>query len=481
MLILKIELKLFKNNDNKNNDKMALSLKKSSKIEFIGTNQRIYSFTIIHYPYYTDEKKQDFEYYLLKVEKDEKITISNIYCQNNYFRTITNLKSGLTYLDCSKNLITELSYLPETLEYLNCSYNKLKTLNLFNDSHINLKYLDCSHNKIIEINHLPKTLTELDISYNKIVIIPELGNNLIKFNCGFNKINFISEILPPNLKILCVNYNRLEKIFIHKNIQYLDCSYNLILILDFEENSSLKFLYCQSNMLKKLVLPDSIKYLECQSNQLEMISSFPKSLVELDCSENNLLYLPPFPSSLTKINCSYNLLDELNQIPNNCTQLNCRMNYLKFLPPIPKKLLESDNLKCHLNEYIDPKTHKFEGYSGIKEFNLEEFRSFVYYFQFRYSYNKLNIPPHIPQELYENPEKKITINCSLHTNPHKRIHTNDVLNQIINSDFSKLSHQCSKCNSLYFDIFPYIEFIYIHQELCPVQHFYCLKCRSKTK
>jgi len=457
-------------------------MKKSSKIEFVREDHHAYIFERKYNKYYTDEEDHDFEYYLAKVENNQNKCISKISCPHNNFLSIKNLKYGLTYLECSNNRITEFSYLPKTLKHLNCSYNKLKTLNIFNDSHINLKYLDCSHNKIIEISYLPKILTELDISYNKISVIPELGNELVKFNCGFNKINNIQEILPQNLKILYINNNYLERIFIHKNIQYLDCSHNHILNLDIEENSySLKFLYCQSNMLKKLVLPDSIKYLECQTNQLDIINNFPKYLLELDCSENNLLYLPQFPLYLTKINCSYNLLDKLNQIPNNVKYLDCRGNYLNFLPPIPKNLLESNNIKCGHNEFIDPKTHKFEGFSGVKEFNLEEFKSFVMYFKFRYSYNKLNILPQIPQELYENPEKKITINCSIYTNPHKRKKPTSIINNIIDSNFSSLCQSCSKCKSLYIDIFPYFEFININKELCPIQHFYCLKCRSKTK
>jgi hypothetical protein len=140
-----------------------------------------------------------------KIKRLGKMPTSLIYlnCSCNKIDKIEELSNNIVVLDCSKNCICDLGELPSKLEILLCYKNKIKQ---FSDIPNKLKILNCEINEITKIDKLPDTLIGLNCCYNKIneIDIVKL-NNLIRFECKNNKIEYIT--LPLNINTLICDEN----------------------------------------------------------------------------------------------------------------------------------------------------------------------------------------------------------------------------------------------------------------------------------
>lgn len=170
-------------------------------------------------------------------------------------------------------------------------------------------------------------------------------NNLKKIN---------KSLLPPNLKILCLNQNKITSIShldIPESIEILFVSVNQIKHFDGVEFQNLKKLDISVNCLETFTFPPNVEKVNISANTLEKIGEFPESLTKLLCHDNMLTdfsyinnkliciniannkfsELPPFPDTIEYIICEDNYISQLWYIPENVKVFNIKNNRLKNL------------------------------------------------------------------------------------------------------------------------------------------------------
>lgn len=191
------------------------------------------------------------------------------------------------YLDLSKLEIDD-QYLLELLE--------LKRIqNIFNQ----IEFLDLSNNKLTKIPDLEKfpNILYLNISFNS--IDQHIHNeNLIELTCHNNLIrsiksnklthlsasnNLIESLDIPNIKILIINYNKIDWLSSYINLSYLECIENQIKQID--NMIGLEELYIGYNKLINVKNMPNLKVLNCVGNPIEKIKYFPnlKTLMASTC------------------------------------------------------------------------------------------------------------------------------------------------------------------------------------------------------
>lgn len=139
-----------------------------------------------------------------------------------------NLPQTLQQLDLSKNnisVVTNADHL-KNLEILVFSENKLKEVPKFNDT---LKRLDISKNDIKKLENLPEDLVELDCSEcnlkdlngvpkkltkliafsNEFKFIITLGESLHICDLSHNKISYLTNKIPTNMRVFDISNNEL--------------------------------------------------------------------------------------------------------------------------------------------------------------------------------------------------------------------------------------------------------------------------------
>ncbi len=180
-------------------------------------------------------------------------------------------------INCSNKGISDLTGIEEFTEFffLNCSYNQLRSLDLSNNT--NLELLKCSDNQLTELNLLNNT-------------------NLKLLGCSGNQITTLNLSNNITLEVIECYDNQLTSLNLSNNIALinLNCSDNKITNLNISNNTSLKLLKCQNNQLISIDISKNtaLDNLYCSNNQIVGINiSDNIALVWLDCSGNKLTSL----------------------------------------------------------------------------------------------------------------------------------------------------------------------------------------------
>lgn len=170
-----------------------------------------------------------------------------------------------------------------------------------------------NYNSVNIIDALDSSVEKLPrIRGRNITELPDLSRfvNVKMLNIHDTEITEIKN-LPPNLKVLFCNNNRIEKMSLPSTLRSLFCMDNHIEeIIDLPEK--LHLLKCEGNRISRLRLPSSLKMLVCDSNRIKEIPYLHEGLEQLSCCNNSLLDLGIVPSSLTYLNCCYNPLQFKN-------------------------------------------------------------------------------------------------------------------------------------------------------------------------
>lgn len=209
------------------------------------------------------------------------------------------------YLDLSKLEIDD-KYLSQLFE--------LKKINYILNK---IEFLDLSNNKITKIPDLKNfpNILYLNVSFN-LIDHDIVDNNLIELTCHNNLIktikskklthlnasnNLINSIDVPNVKILIINYNKINWIPSYINLSYLECIDNNINKID--NMLELEELYIGNNNLTNIKNMPKLKVLNCVGNPIDKIKYFPnlKTLMSSTCKVSSQYIL----SNMEKIKSDY--------------------------------------------------------------------------------------------------------------------------------------------------------------------------------
>jgi Leucine-rich repeat (LRR) protein len=135
--------------------------------------------------------------------------VTELYCSHNQLKELPVLPHSLELLDCDNNQLKELPVLPDSLKELYCSNNQLKELPVLPDS---LKVLFCSNNQLKELPVLPDSLKGLYCIENQLKELPVLPDSLEYLYCSNNQLKELPDIIPWEIKIFGIEYNKLEYI-----------------------------------------------------------------------------------------------------------------------------------------------------------------------------------------------------------------------------------------------------------------------------
>jgi protein phosphatase 1 regulatory subunit 7 len=187
-----------------------------------------------------------------KIENYKYLDFSKLDINNEYLLKLFDLE--------------KIKKILERIEFLDLSHNKLTILpNL--DKYSNIIYLNISFNNIEE-DICDNNLIELTCDNNKIKSIK--SNKLTHLNASNNNITSIN---VPNIKILILNYNKLNWIQSYLNLTYLECINNEINNIDNMIN--LEELYIGNNNIRNISNMPKLQILNCIINPLDKIKYFP--------------------------------------------------------------------------------------------------------------------------------------------------------------------------------------------------------------
>ena len=209
------------------------------------------------------------------------------------------------YLDLSKLEIND-QYFLQLLE--------LKRINFILNK---IEFLDLSNNNLTKLPDLKKfpNILYLNVSFN-LIDHDIVDNNLIELTCHNNSIksikskkithlnasnNLISLIDVPNVKILIINYNKIDWIPSYINLVYLECIENNLVKID--NMIVLEELYVGNNKLSNIKNMPNLKILNCVGNPIDKIKYFPnlKTLMASTCKVSSQYIL----SNMEKIKSDY--------------------------------------------------------------------------------------------------------------------------------------------------------------------------------
>jgi hypothetical protein len=221
--------------------------------------------------------------------------------------------SELSWIDEDFN--TNIFNLPNTINYFDVSYNSIYAF-----------YKGSSHNYI-----LPENLKVLNVSFNKLDFISDnVPKQLIALNISNNTIKYIPK-LPETIKILNGSNNTI-KWFDQElpNLEKLNLSYNHIYYFRFDRlKDNLRFLDLSGNQLKEItgdIFPPNIEIIRLIDNRLEKVPELPAKLKEFDISYNKIKSISNYPVSLVELDVSHNLLEVLCNSIMGCNDMK-KLNY----------------------------------------------------------------------------------------------------------------------------------------------------------
>ncbi len=296
---------------------------------------------------------------------------------------------------------------------LNLSNNFLTSLD--NDSLKslkNLKELNVDVNKLTFIpNNLPPNLKTLTLNENLISKIENLPNNLNNLYLSHNLISKL-ENLPNSLNNLYLSHNLLSSLNFSNsndilfNLKSLDLSFNKI---SFEfSNSNLSFrnsfpnlqtLNISNNLLKSLPeLPSNLKYLNISNNSITSLNILPNSLDNLILDNNLITSISKLPENLKYLSVKSNKLTSLSELPKKLKSLTLDNNLIASISKLPENLTKfsaSNNLLTSLPELPESLTQIILDNNLIKSLpNLPN-----NLIQLNISHNSLTSLPKLPQRL----------------------------------------------------------------------------------
>lgn len=216
-------------------------------------------------------------------------TLESFICNKNYLVTLNVGHYGLSNLISLclyNNKLTSIENLPKTLEILDVSMNNLEFLDI---SDTKITELNISYNKFREIPDLPSTLLVLDAQSNQITTVYNLPlglkildikknlltnsdfcnmvPNLTSLNIASNNIYELNN-LPQTLRILNCTCNYISHIInLPQSIKYLYLSSNPLLYIG-NFPLDLEKLWCSNTLMEKIYLPKNISFINCISDMI---------------------------------------------------------------------------------------------------------------------------------------------------------------------------------------------------------------------
>ncbi|OHS98577.1 protein phosphatase 2C [Tritrichomonas foetus] len=247
--------------------------------------------------------------------------LQTLYLNNNKFSEYSIEIPSVAVLDLSCNLLKSFRTVPESLSTLNLSFNRMTQIEFMSS---NLRELIISGNDIVELpsNVCFDSLTMLNICHNKLKSINNIANfapSLEILNASFNYIDTFPEILPKDIQILILYYNRI-------------CE-----IPPLTQYSSLTVLRINNNYVKNIPqLPISITQLSLENNRIESSASITlTSMQTLAVFNNNLTDVPHFTnSSISNFYGSSNLISQIKveEFSQTITRIELASNNITKLP-----------------------------------------------------------------------------------------------------------------------------------------------------
>jgi len=271
----------------------------------------------------------------------------------------------------SSNIIVNFKY---------CNISELSWIDEdFNDNRFELpfwvNYFDMSYNSVYAFfkgtSHdypLPKELKVLNLSFNKLDFMSdEVPPGLIALNISNNTIKYIPK-LPETIKVINGSHNTIKGFDQElPNLEKLNLSYNHIQYFGFDKlKENLKFLDLTGNQLKEIrgnIFPSNLEVLKLKDNKLEKIPDLPPRLIELDLSENKIKQIDYYPATLKSLDVSSNDLLKLSDSLLECKELE-KLNYEKN---------DTIEISLGLLIWIDKQFHMM--HHSEKEINLKELYS----------------------------------------------------------------------------------------------------------
>jgi hypothetical protein len=192
----------------------------------------------------------------------------------------------------------------------------------------------------LNLNEIPKELEdftwveELNLSVNNLKIIQK-------------------ERLPPNLKVLLLCQNFIEKIKdtdLHSNIIKLDLSNNRLNSFDGSQFLNIQKLYLCYNMITLFKFPPNVIKLDITGNYLIGLTDFPKSLKNINISSNKMIKkFPKMNYGLKKINFAFNNFYKFPKLPDSVICVNGDSNNISNINKLPSsiEILEMKHNNIH--------------------------------------------------------------------------------------------------------------------------------------
>lgn len=177
---------------------------------------------------------------------------------------------------------------------------KNKKLDLNNLGLTNLNFLRDNDFKHLEILWCHENNIEIVIDN-----LYEICPNLIELCVHKNKLKYLPDILPINLKIICCKYNELEFLpdYFPPYLEELHVHFNNLECVNLENLDNLRMVSLQDNKIKKISgLPKNIKSLNFHNNKVKEIDKLPRCITQMNCRNNPDL----------KIKCDISYIENLH-------------------------------------------------------------------------------------------------------------------------------------------------------------------------
>lgn len=293
-------------------------------------------------PTYYDKEKKSLDLGFQKIKAISSINKKNhftnlkiLFIASNALTDLPENLDQLEILHCQDNFIQEVPYYP-SLKELYAMNNKIPSLNY--DDHINLRTLDISGNIDFDLGLSLPNVKQLIA--NKI--------NLRKMNGNF-----------PNLKVLAIGENKLEKIYPIDSLVELTINHNRLVIIPSFVN--LKILIANNNNISKIDILEKLEIAYLNDNQIYHIN-FP--MIKKLIIHHNPLTKIGDSSQLIELDASYTLLTRL---PNS--NFDSLIIYQSKIKSLPLNSFFFDSLKeLHIDYHLYRDCYDF----GVKYFkNIE--------------------------------------------------------------------------------------------------------------
>ena len=239
-------------------------------------------------------------------------------------KNISNL-SGIEYFDnlkwlyCNNNQLTTLDLSNQTaLQLLYCDNNQITSLDITNNS--SLLYLDASQNLISEIDLTNNTLlTTLRVNNNQLSTLDIVNNTGLKtLNFANNAIISLDVTQHLLLEVLAIQDTYITNLDVSNNLylEYLSVGNLNLGSLNITNNTSLEVLYASNTSLSEININNNplLWYLVCDSNQLTTLDLSSQTALQLLFCDNNQITSLDISNNpdVYWFDCSNNDLNSLN-------------------------------------------------------------------------------------------------------------------------------------------------------------------------